>query len=173
MRKRTKKVTHQVNENPGDALSQLGISAEAVDEYLSHLPRRPTNRQICTCGHPMSKHSESVAGAVACVTGNLWCPCTKPFAIVDVDDVRYFMRESHGRGAKHALSIGLRRLQKAGKQSRLLIQPHCFMCQSTLAGLEIVGIDRNGGVASSAAPVNALLCEPCTLRLMGFPVVET
>jgi hypothetical protein len=158
---------------PDDAFSQLGISAEAVDEYLSRLPRRPTNRQICTCGHPMSKHSESDSGAISCVTSNLWCPCVKPFAIVEVDDIRYFMRESHGRGIKHALSIGLRGIQKAGKQSRLLIEPHCFMCQKTELNLEIVGIDRNGGVASSAAPVNALLCEACTLRLMGFPVVET
>jgi hypothetical protein len=164
--------TLQVSSQPDDAFSQLGISAEAVDEYVSRLPRRPTNRQICTCGHPMSKHSEAGTDVISCVTSNLWCPCTKPFAIVEVDDIRYFMRESHGRGVKHALSIGLRSIQKAGKQSRLLIEPHCFICQDTQSSLEIVGIDRNGGVASSAAPVNVLLCEACTLRLMGIPVVE-
>lgn len=157
-------------DSSNDAFDQLGLRASEVDEYLDRLPRRPSNRQICICGHPMSKHSELVAGTVSCVTSNLWCPCTKPFAIAEVDDIRYFMRESHGRGKKHALTIGLRGLQKAGKKSRLLIEPHCFKCASQDISLEIVGIDRNGGIAYSAAPVNLLLCERCILTIMGIPV---
>jgi hypothetical protein len=156
-----------------DAFSELGMSPEAVDDYLSRLPRRPTNRQICICGHPMTKHSEITAGIQSCVTSNLWCPCSKPFAIAEVDDVRYFMRESHGRGIKHALTIGLRNLQKAGKSSHLLIEPHCFLCQRNDRALEVIGIDRNGGIAFSSAPVNVLACEACTLGIMGIPVEES
>lgn len=152
-----------------DAFTQLGMSSEAVDEYLSRLPRRPTNREICTCGHPISKHSEISEGLEACVTSNLWCPCAQPYPLVEVDDVRYFMRESHGRGVKHALTIGLRNLQKAGKTSRLLIEPHCFICGETNVSVEIVGIDRHGGLAFAAAPVNVLSCENCTLTLIGIP----
>lgn len=155
-----------------DAFTRLGMSAQAVDSYLSRLPRRPSNREICVCGHPMNKHTEVAEGLESCVTSNLWCPCARPFAIVEVDDIRYFMRESHGRGVKHALTIGLRNLQKAGKGSRLLIEPHCFVCHSTENPIEVVGIDRNGGLAFSAAPVNVLACEACILRLMGVPLQE-
>ena len=156
-----------------DAFDQLGFSAEKVDSYLKDPPQRPTNREICLCGHPMSKHEELTAGAKTCVTSNLWCPCSEPFAIVEVDDVRYFMRQSHGRGSKHALTIGLRNLQKAGKRSQLLINPHCFMCKDQERPIEIVGIDRNGGLAISSAPVNLLVCEACTYRIMGVPIEET
>jgi hypothetical protein len=120
----------------------------------------------------MNKHTEVAEGLESCVTSNLWCPCARPFAIVEVDDIRYFMRESHGRGVKHALTIGLRNLQKAGKGSRLLIEPHCFVCQSTENPIEVVGIDRDGGLAFSAAPVNVLACEACILTIMGVPLQD-
>lgn len=91
-----------------------------IDEFLADESVKPKARErdgrICACGHPMSKHREVDVyedGSLitySCYPTRTSCLCAEALPVLEVSDIRPFMRKTKGYGDQHALSLGLRGL---------------------------------------------------------------
>lgn len=97
---------------------------------------RSLDRRICICGHAMSRHHfNDYTGGHYCKPGQLSCPCATPRPVIEVPNTRYFMRKSHGSGAKHALPRGIVASMEALGEEEFtskrvwLIEQKCDVCK--------------------------------------------
>lgn len=138
-----------------------------VDEIETTVGRPPRNRDICVCGHGVARHFEYREGEFSCSVAKMYCPCKLIVPVLNVDDTRVFMYDTHGRGAKHALFRGLKRLQQMNKSARILVSNECWSCNEQ-ALIEPVPITNYGDIGEYAQARNAMLCTNCIWRMMGI-----
>ena len=118
------------------------------------------DRQICLCGHQMSRHQRSDA-VVYCSVSRAWCDCAHPIPVLDPEQVNPFRFATTGFGKKHALAKGIYALQKKGKTARWLIPIECFKCNASDQHIYPAPISKSNKVSNSSGYRNVLLCMPC------------
>jgi hypothetical protein len=150
------------------ALGQLGFSGESVDVELAELEKESNNKEVCICGHAIRRHSV-FDGNWDCQPARIWCPCSQPIAVLEAEDLRLFQCQTRGWGAKHALTQGIRKSDKAKKRTRLLASAVCWMCNQK-SSLFPTALDSSNLPVRQAAARNALLCESCLFKAQGIPV---
>lgn len=69
-------------------------------------------RQICRCGHPMTRHVvHEPTGKTKCADRrHSQCGCREAEAVLKVTDVKHFLLQTQGPGKKHALARGVFKL---------------------------------------------------------------
>jgi hypothetical protein len=149
----------QLRSNP---LTYFGASVDDID-----LTRPTMAKEICICGHSSMRHYEYVPGQVMCQVAKMYCPCKTLIPVLEVEDTRAFIFTTDGRGNRHALFRGLKRLSQMSKGSRSLISNDCWLC-GVAGQIEPVPLSPQGHLAESAQAKNVMLCEGCILRSMGF-----
>ena len=150
-----------------DALSSIGIDlseATKVDKKLTKKPSR--DNRICVCGHAMARHKEDeYSGLTECKPSRMYCPCQTPRAVLEVEDIRVFLRQTWGPKAEHALVRGMVALAEADKEAKWIDDPLvCDKCQKK-GSVFPVPLTKNNKVAQEATAKNALLCDECIEEL--------
>jgi hypothetical protein len=148
-------------------MEPLELFGANVAEIETVLERPKRNQDICVCGHSIARHYEISQGQTLCQVAKMFCPCRHMVAVVNVDDTRVFMYDTHGRGSKHALFRGLKRLGQMKKTSRSLIPNECWACGEVKA-IEPVPITEMQTISDLAQARNAMLCEECVWRMLGW-----
>lgn len=147
-------------------MEPLELFGANVAEIETVLERPKRNQDICACGHSIARHYEISQGQTLCQVAKMFCPCRHMVAVVNVDDTRVFMYDTHGRGSKHALFRGLKRLGQMKKTSRSLIPNECWAC-GEIKAIEPVPITEMQTISDVAQARNAMLCEECVWRMLG------
>jgi hypothetical protein len=152
------------------SLRDLGIQDEEMDAYMESLKTGVGNpaRQICICGHSLSRHTKSEVSGY-CNVAKAWCDCAEPMSVLEPEDLRTFVFSTNGVGKKHALAKGLHALRKNGKTARWLIERVCFRCGAEGRTVFPAALTRDKRIARGSGHSNALLCEPCVNSLGGYP----
>lgn len=88
-------------------MGEFGFSEEELQEAEELAMGKVGTREICACGHPISRHRfNPVDNKYECQPNAMSCPCIQPRVVMKVTNERYFIRKSTGSGPKHALSLG-------------------------------------------------------------------
>lgn len=144
-----------------DAFAAMGIDlAEVLEADKSVLGKREKDNRICICGHPMARHTQ-VAGITMCKPSRMDCPCKKARAVVEVSDMRPFLRKTEGSGAMHALTRGMAQLASVGKQAKWIVPLVCDRCQKEHNQVYPCAVTQQGVAAKRATGYDALLCAEC------------
>lgn len=142
----------------------LGLAPEdvmAIDSALNSRPARAKrDHRINVCGHPIARITNA-AGIVYCKPTRMECPCKKIRPMLEVSDLRFFLRRTEGGGALHALTRGLAALEAAGGQAKWLEDLQCDRCGATEGGVVPVPVTANGIKVSRATGYDAMLCRVC------------
>lgn len=132
--------------------------AQAADEELKK-PKSKRDRRICLCGHPMARHT-NLSGMVYCKPTRMECPCKKPRPVLEVSDVRPFLRKTSGAGPLHALGRGLAAAAAKGIEVRWLVEMKCDRCGKA-GPISPVPVTQRGIAVNEATGFDALLCADC------------
>ena len=115
---------------------------------------------VCICGHSLGSHHANSTGGF-CINGKLWCPCEKPFPVLEVLDLRDFHFRTYGWGDRHALTLGTFKSIRSGRKVRQLIENKCFKCAQLPERLIATSLSGDYFVLEEGGPRNALLCPEC------------
>lgn len=168
-----RKVTENKETNSAEeALNALGLSIEDVqkaeDEMYEALGSRryrtTVDPRICLCGHPVGRHTV-VGGITFCKPARMECPCKKCRPVIEVDDVRKFLRKTGGAGPLHALTLGIKSLAESGKKAKWIVDVSCDRCGATDTPVVPVPVTQRGIAASHPTGYDALLCEKCRTEI--------
>jgi hypothetical protein len=153
-------------------VSDFEFDFEIVDKMNEIYKAEPrnNNREICACGHAMSRHRHDKMNNVwLCKPGQLSCDCGHRMAVIEVPNTRYFMRKSKGSGEKHALPRGIAASIKAlgdefEAKKKWLIPPVCGKC-GVEAKYYPVRVNAIGEILTDeqypAIVLTAFLCPDC------------
>lgn len=119
----------------------------------------PRDGRICTCGHPVSRHTQ-VAGIVLCKPTRMECPCKTVRAVLEASDTRSFLRKTSGGGALHALSRGLYAALQKGGSVEWIVDQQCDRCKKP-GPVSPVPVTQRGTATDQATGYDALLCGQC------------
>lgn len=146
-----------------DALAMMGITTDDVDASDAELIEKrkyQVDREICLCGHSMSKHTV-INGIVFCKPSRMECPCKRARPVLVAQDVRKFIRKTEGGGAAHALTRAIRESAAAEKSVEWIIDLKCDRCGAANNNVVPVPVTQNGIARSHATGYDALLCPDC------------
>ena len=150
-----------------DFFSNFAVSPEEAEAALVATDRSYQARdgRICSCGHPVSKHSTiSSTGETSCKPGLLLCKCEYLYPVIEVPNTRYFMRKSLGNGADHALMLGIAAANKANPfpevEMVFLIEGRCQFCQKE-AKVAPAHSTKSKIIMHEPTTHNVMLCEDC------------
>jgi len=154
------------------ALEAMGLSVEEVQqaeqEMLESLGgrryRTHVDPRICICGHPVGRHTIA-EGMVFCKPSRMECPCKKCRPVVEVDDVRKFLRKTSGAGPLHALTLGIKKLAQDGKNVKWIVELVCDRCGAEGVPVSPTPVTQRGFAAQHATGYDALLCEKCRTEI--------
>ena len=148
-----------------DVLASMGITIEDIDQADAELiekKKHAIDRQVCACGHAMSRHT-IVHGITYCKPARMECPCKKPRAVIETSDTRLFIRKTDGAGPAHALIRGLRAAIEKNKETRWCVEHVCDRCGKDHPNIVPVPVTQGGHAVSYATGYDALLCPNCRL----------
>jgi len=146
-----------------DALAQLGMSTDEVDEADADLLEkraRGVDRQVCVCGHGAARHTVS-SGVVYCKPSRMECPCKKLRPVLLAEDTRLFIRKTDGQGPAHALSRGIRESANRGRKVSWIVDLVCDRCGTEADRLSPTAVSQRGVATDYATGYDALLCNKC------------
>ena len=150
-----------------EELAILGGPTAEVDRALAAAAERRSRpkKTICTCGHSMTFHFEA-GGRTQCAPGRQWCRCMQAIGVLRPDDARYFVYATTGSGPLHALTKGIRSMQRKGVQAELIVPKACFQtdCHRPTDRLIPIMYNRDGFPTHSTGVVTYLFCETCVVR---------
>jgi len=143
-------------------LEAIGIASADMQIFMTALETGIGNqdRQICLCGHQMSRHERSDS-VVYCSVSRAWCDCAHPIPVLEPDQVNPFRFATTGFGKKHALAKGIYALHRKGLKARWLIEVQCFKCKASDQAIYPAPISKSNRVSNSSGYRNVFLCMPC------------
>jgi hypothetical protein len=144
--------------DPFDFVDFSYVDVAQAEVILSRQKRSDRDNRICVCGHPVARHETGYA--VYCKPSKMECPCKKVRAVLQVGDVRCFLRKTSGAGQFHALGLGLKTAYDRGFAVDWLIDQKCDKCGEEGA-VSPVPVTINGVESSEATGYDALLCKKC------------
>lgn len=147
-----------------EALELMGIDVEEAIEMdeilLGKIASGMRDPHICVCGHPVSRHT-STNGVVYCKPTRMECPCKYVKPVLEVEDLRSFLRKTTGAGSMHALTRGMVASIKKGKSVTWLTDPVCDRCGKSADSISPTPVTPNGISVNYATGYDALLCPSC------------
>lgn len=150
-----------------DALAMMGLTPEDIDEADADLiekKKHAVDRQICACGHPLSRHT-IVHGAVFCKPARMECPCKHARPVIETNDTRMFIRKTDGAGSAHALSRGIRAAVEKDKSVAWIVDLVCDRCKKANPSIVPVPVTQSGHAMSEPTGYDALLCPDCRVEV--------
>jgi len=154
----------QMTNSTEDIFKSMGLSVDEIEkanEDIVAKGRRPdTDRRVCLCGHAIGRHT-SVNGMVFCKPSRMECPCKVARPVLEVEDVRKFLRVTRGGGPLHALIQGMLQHAKAGKQAKWIADLVCDRCGKDDKNVVPVPVTKRGFATDTATGYDALLCHEC------------
>lgn len=147
-----------VDKDPFDFVDFSYVDVAEAEVELSKKNRLDRDNRICVCGHPISRH-ETTYG-VYCKPSKMECPCKKVRAVLQVGDVRCFLRKTSGSGAFHALGLGLKTAYDRGFAVEWLVEQKCDRCGAE-EPVSPVPVTASGSIMQDATGFDVLLCKTC------------
>lgn len=151
-------------------LDLMGYSPAEITELVEEFTAKEDpklHREVCSCGHPISKHkiNEFDTNIIDCAAGRYRCPCQSLRPVISAPDLRYFMRKSRGNGKLHALVLGIHAAisAKADSASEMewLIKHECEKCKTEGVTLHPTYVSPHGIVMDDPQERTAMLCDTC------------
>jgi hypothetical protein len=136
---------------------------EAIEANEELTQRGPRDQRVCLCGHPVSRHME-IMGIVRCKPSKMECSCKKVTPVLEVSDLRVFLRKTDGSGPMHALGRGLAAAVQKEINVKWLVEPECERCKNK-GPVSPVAATVSGFIANHDTGYNALLCANCRMDL--------
>ncbi len=146
-------------ESPFHHLDFNEEQVQEADELIAARQGRQRDGRICTCGHPLTRHTV-VNGTVYCKPSRMECPCKVTRAVLDVSDTRPFLRKTEGPGPLHALSRGMLAALRSGHRVAWLIEKKCDRCAAE-GPVSPVPVTQRGVAVNHPTGHDALLCKTC------------
>ena len=146
-----------------DALASMGLTVDDIDDADKELLARKsygTDRQICLCGHGVSRHTVT-NGVVFCKPARMECPCKRVRPVLITEDTRMFIRKTDGSGSAHALARGIRATVEKNKSVSWSIDLVCDRCGESDNNIVPAAVTQSGNAVSYATGYDALLCPEC------------
>jgi len=145
-----------------EELDILGGTTHRVDIALDEAKesRSRPKKLICVCGHTEACHDEA-RGMDFCYPAKQSCPCLKKVLVLRVENARYFMHSSDGSGPLHALTKGIRSMQRSGFTGELIVPKKCFSCEAPTNQLIPLMLTKDRLPTHSGGPYTILACESC------------
>lgn len=150
-----------------EALRMMGLSVEDVDDADAELlekKKHGVDRQICICGHAMSRHTV-IHGVVLCKPARMECPCKKARPVLETSDTRMFIRKTDGGGSAHALVRGIRAAVEKNKSVAWVVDLVCDRCGKADSNVVPTAVTQTGKASSRATGFDAFLCPDCRLEV--------
>lgn len=139
----------------------FGVDPDEVKSHLEGEGLTAGEKVICVCGHPVKSHQVLTENHAGCFPARMYCPCRAPMPVASVSDTRFFKFKTRGWGPKHALSLGLFRLNESGGTAEAIGGETCFQCSTEVLKLIPTSLTDLGTVSEEPRSVNALLCDAC------------
>ena len=147
-----------------DVFSALDFTLdEAIEANEELLNKGPRDQRVCLCGHAVSRHME-IMGMVQCKPSKMDCGCKKIRPVLEVGDLRVFLRKTDGAGSMHALGRGMATAAQRDIKMKWLETPTCDRC-STEGPVSPVAVTQGGHISNHDTGFNALLCVNCRMEL--------
>lgn len=149
-----------------DPFEFLDVDENEVAEVLDQIEdsKGIRDRQVCICGHPMVRHAlNRDLGHYVCSPNAAGCLCVSPRAVLEVGDLRKFLRSTKGMGAFHALTQGI----KAAKEAEVSMEwvggvpPSCDKCSASGVKVRPAPVSERGEILQKASALNVFLCNEC------------
>ncbi|WJZ48440.1 hypothetical protein [Actinomycetia phage DSL-LC01] len=141
------------------ALEAIGMTVEEIEMHDSK-QSRSDNKQICSCGHPIARHTET-HGLVYCKPSRMECSCKRIRPVVVTSNLRRFLRKTEGRGAMHALSRGILECVKRDEEVEWIVDLVCDRCKKAAERLLPTPVTQAGIAVNYQTGYDALLCPSC------------
>lgn len=148
-------------------------SPEAIEKYQKDKLKKQRNHSVCVCGHSVSYHTEVGGRSVCSPTTIRSCRCAVVRPVLDVQNLRLFLRVTAGSGGEHALGQGITASDANGKEYSW-IEPAGVKCDSCLGDMEdwanrhIIALDPyTGMVAERSTGVDKIVCTSCYLDIVS------
>ena len=151
--------------NPIEAMGlSMDDVLEADRKILSVTKKGKRDRRICLCGHAVARHSE-YAGHLTCKPSAMLCPCKAVKPVIEVDDIRAFLRRTEGAGAMHALTRGIAAAVSSGKEVTWIVELKCDKCGKASSNVVPAAVTQSGRLADGATGYDALICHECRVSM--------
>jgi hypothetical protein len=89
------------------------------------------------------------------------CPCKSARAVLEVGDIRKFLRTTSGGGKLHALTLGMLSHIETEKPMTWLVDLKCDRCGKDDKNVVPVPVTQSGKAVSYPTGYDALLCPEC------------
>lgn len=138
----------------------LDEALEANDDLAE---RGPRDQRVCLCGHAVGRHSE-YHGIVQCKPSKMDCACKKVRPVIEVSDLRVFLRKTDGQGPMHALGRGMAAATKKGIEIKWLVEAKCDRCENE-GPISPVAVTSTLHASNYDTGFNNLLCANCRMEI--------
>lgn len=148
--------------NPSEFMDKRGgifAAPFGVEPAPEQTPLR--NPYVCICGHSMGSHHEISGGMYDCTNGRMWCPCERPTAVIEAENLRDFYFKTSGWGNRHALTLGIQKSIKHGRRVTQLLESICWRCKQPCEQLIPTSFSIDLAILERPGPINSLLCQDC------------
>jgi hypothetical protein len=149
-------------QNPFSFLDFTSEDVLEAEKVLKRKTRLDRDNRICVCGHPVARHETTFA--TYCKPSKMECPCKKVRPVLQVGDVRCFLRKTTGSGVFHALGLGLQTAVERGFAVTWLIDQKCDKC-GVEGPISPVPVTSAGVPKEEATGYDVLICKKCRLEL--------
>lgn len=154
---------------PDDFFASIGIDEKELQEADKRQKKRgKVDRRVCICGHGVSKHRyDAIAGQWSCKPA-FNCPCKSPVAVMEVTNIKSFLRKTEGGGTLHALFGGLQGMKELDKEAtfKQLIPWICHFCQSD-KNIKPEPLTKDGRRTRDGLSMgyDAFVCDECRMKI--------
>ena len=145
----------------------LAISDEEAFGYLDFIAEFPRRKQICICGHTVTAHKHSPPTGYYCRPNSQECPCRVIRPVFYAENASYFKRSTHGPGLKHALSLGIKAMKKAGHSGKWLVVLKCQVPDCANPDIVPVCVNENRRITMVPTRYSAFLCHMHVVEMGG------
>lgn len=152
----------------GASRPKFKMDMEQASTYIDELRQFPPKKRICICGHTVRVHNFDPTHGYSCSPGQIWCRCSHPVAVYCASDARFFMRSTHGVGAKHALGLGIATLTKRGGSGEWMVPLACAVKDCANMELTVACVNEDSKVVDVTTPNSVLICHDHARELGGW-----
>jgi hypothetical protein len=149
-----------------DPFEFLAVSEAEAAELLDSIEDSKVvrDRRICICGHPIVRHKfREDLGYYVCEPNAAGCKCNTRRAVLEVGDLRKFLRSTKGMGSSHALTQGMVAAKQAGVEMDWVdgVAPSCDKCGASGVKVIPAPVSPRGEILDKTSAHNVFLCAGC------------
>lgn len=139
-----------------------GLPIDTLLDYNENIKtsRKAPDNRVCLCGHSVNAHN-AFEGVVDCRPSKYQCPCKKLKPVIQVENLRIFIRRTSADTRGHALTLGMLESIKRNFKFEWLIDVACDRCGETDGRIGPCAVSRDGIISYTATGYDAMLCQNC------------